>query len=107
MNLFTVFQRAAQNLSLTPSERALLKLIKGILAAGAVAALGVLMPLIASGHVVWSPSITQAVIGAAASAMFLAVDKLFTAKADAPIPQHQQAAPTAPVAAPDPSASAI
>ena len=101
MNLLTVFQRAALNLNLTPGERAFLKVAKGVLVVGLVAALGVLAPLISGGNFHGlSPQVVQAMVGAAASAMYFAVEKLFTAKADTPIaPQHQQSSPTAAAAA--------
>lgn len=105
MNLLTIFQRAALNLNLTPGERAILKLLKGVLAAGVVAGLGVLAPLVTSGQFTFSPKVEQAVIGAVATAMFFALEKLFTAKADAPIaPQHQQSAPAPSSAVSDGSA---
>ena len=82
-NPFTLLARAAAGLSLTPGERALLKLGKGILFTVVVAALGVAMPLISSGHFAINTATVQAIIGAGAVAGLSALEKLFSAKGDA------------------------
>ena len=82
-NPFTLLARAAAGLSLTPGERAMLKLGKGILFTAVVAALGVAMPLISSGHFTLNTATVQAIIGAGAVAGLSALEKLFSAKGDA------------------------
>ena len=83
-NPLTIFARAAAGFSLTPGERALLKLLKGIGFTIIVAALGAAMPLISSGHFSGFNSATiQAIIGAGAVAGLSALEKLFSAKGDA------------------------
>ena len=82
-NPFTLLARAAAGLSLTPGERAMLKLGKGILFTAVVAALGVAMPLISSGHFALNTATIQAIIGAGAVAGLSALEKLFSAKGDA------------------------
>lgn len=81
--LFTLFARAWAGVSLTPGERALLKLAKGIGFTIVVAALGVAMPLISSGHFAFNSATIQAIIGAGAAAGLSALEKLFSAKGDA------------------------
>ena len=85
-NPFTLLARAAAGLALTPGERALLKLAKGILFTIVVAMLGVAMPLISSGHLTLNSATIQAIIGAGAVAGLSALEKLFSAKGDAAPP---------------------
>lgn len=82
-NPFSLFARAAAGLNLTPGERAFLKLAKGVLWVAVVAALGVAMPLISSGHFTLNAATAQAIVGAGAVAGLSALEKLFSAKGDA------------------------
>lgn len=134
MNLLTLFSRARQNLSLTPSERALLKLIQGAIITGLVAVATQVQALAQSGHLDFNTNTLLILAGAGVSAIATAAHKLSSASGDpllsavvgafesealkllpglAALPLHQQAAPTAPVApvaapapAADPTASA-
>lgn len=78
----TLFARAANNLPLTPEERALLKLAQGAIITGVIAVLGVLTPLIASGKLEFTQPTLIAVCVAFAVAVLNAVAKLFSAKGD-------------------------
>ena len=57
-----------------------------VLFTGVVAALGVAMPLISSGHATLNSATIQAIIGAGAVAALSALEKLFSAKGDASAP---------------------
>jgi len=77
-----LFARAANNLPLTPEERALLKLVQGVIVTGLIAVIGVLTPLVASGKLEFTQQTLIAVAVAFFVAVLNAVAKLFSAKGD-------------------------
>ena len=129
MNLLA---RAHAGLSLTPSERALLKLVEGFLGAAFLSLVLALPTALAyaQGNQIFTVAGLSVMAGAFVRGFMMAWEKYVSAKGDKPLagaidatntaiqqalPLHQQATPTpapAPVAAPasaapDPTASAI
>lgn len=84
LNYASLLRRAAAYATLTPGERALLRLGEGLLCAGAVAALPVLADALAQQSVNWS-DVGRAALAAAATAMLLALNKYLRAHSDPPL----------------------
>lgn len=92
-----IFSRAAGGFALTPQERAFLRLVEGLLGVGAVAAIGVLANLAATGALALNQTTLDAVCGAAFVAIGLAVKKLVSAQGDAPYAPPQAPDRTTPL----------
>ena len=83
-NPFSLFQRAAAGLNLSPMERASLKFIKAAGYAFLIGVMGVITPMVASGHFTGiSASTLQAVLGGGLVAAAIATEKWFSAQGDA------------------------
>jgi hypothetical protein len=82
--MFSVFKRSANGLSLTPGERAYIKLIKGWLFTGVAAGVLVLGQYLAAGVVDWQ-HITYGVIGAVVLTVLNSVEKYATSHGDTPL----------------------
>ena len=80
----SLFSKANAGLSLTPGERAALKLVQGFILAGLVAALPVLAQLLAAQTVNWS-DVARIAGGTFAVAVLMAVAKWFSAQGDTPL----------------------
>jgi len=76
-----IFARARAYASLTPAERALLKLIEGLICAALVAALPIVAEALSRGGVDW-PVIARAALAAASVAVLMALTKYARAQAD-------------------------
>ena len=76
-----IFARARAYASLTPAERALLKLIEGLICAALVAALPIVAEALGRGSVDWS-AIPRAALAAASVAILMALTKYARAQAD-------------------------
>jgi hypothetical protein len=76
-----IFARARAYASLTPAERALLKLIEGLICAALVAALPIVADALSHGGVDW-PAILRAALAAASVAILMALTKYARAQAD-------------------------
>ena len=76
-----IFARARAYASLTPAERALLKLIEGLICAALVAALPIVAEALSRGGVDW-PAIMRAALAAASVAVLMALTKYARAQAD-------------------------
>ncbi|HEX8733185.1 MAG TPA: hypothetical protein VF725_14125, partial [Ktedonobacterales bacterium] len=74
----SLLRRARVYATLTPGERALLRLGEGLLCAGAVAALPIVADALAQQSVNWS-DVGRAALAAAATAMLLALNKYLSA----------------------------
>lgn len=80
--IMNIFQKAWQNANLTPQERALLRLVEGWLWAGLLAALGVAVTLITSGHLSVNQQTLTLILGAGFAAIMSAVKKYVSAHGD-------------------------
>lgn len=76
-----IFARARAYASLTPAERALLKLVEGLICAALVAALPIVAEALGRGGVDW-PAIVRAALAAASVAILMALTKYARAQAD-------------------------
>lgn len=76
-----IYSRARQRQSLTPGERAFLKLLQGLLCAALVAALPTIAAAFGSANVSWSDVIRTA-LAAGAVAVLLTFAKYLTAQGD-------------------------
>lgn len=76
-----IFARARAYANLTPAERALLKLVEGLICAALVAALPVVAQALGHGGVDW-PTIMRAALAAASVAVLMALTKYARAQAD-------------------------
>lgn len=83
MGIANLWRRAQANARLTPAERALLRLVEGLLCAGMVAALPVVADALSQQTVNWS-DVGRAALAAAATAMLLALNKYLSAHGDPP-----------------------
>ncbi len=90
MKTSSLWSRARAYATLTPAERALLRLVEGLLCAGVVAALPVIAEALSQQPVNWS-GLGRAALAAAATAMLLALSKYLRAYGDPPV-----GAPSAP-----------
>lgn len=81
INLFALFQAAAAYLPLTPAQRALLKLVEGLLCTALVAALPIVAPILSGQSVNWADA-GRAALAAAGTAILMAVLKYVKAHAD-------------------------
>jgi hypothetical protein len=79
-----LWRRASAYATLTPGERALLRLAEGLLCAGLVAALPVIADALSHQPVNWG-DLGRAALAAAATAMLLALNKYLRAHGDPPI----------------------
>ena len=79
--MHSLFARARANMTLTPGERALLKLIEGLLCAGVVAALPALAGALGHNGVHWS-DVARTALAAGAVAVLLALAKYAKAHGD-------------------------
>jgi len=80
-----LMQRARAYAALTPGERALLRLIEGLLATALVAALPILADALARQSVNWG-DVGRAALAAGATAALLALSKYLKAQGDPPLP---------------------
>ncbi len=83
--LLTLTQRARARLALTPAERALLRLMEGLLCAGLVAAAPIVAQALGQQSVNWG-DVARAALAAAATAILLALTKYARAQGDPPLP---------------------
>lgn len=122
MNLLTIFSRARQNLSLTPAERSLLKLLEGLVITAVVAICTQVSALATTGGLDFNHQTLLLLAGSGVAAVLTALHKLSSASGDPllaavvgaveseaarllpSLPLHQQSTPVAPVAAPVPAA---
>lgn len=79
--MFSLFRRARAYSSLTPAERALLKLLEGLACVALVAALPIVASALSHGAVNW-PDVARAALAAAAVAVLLALAKYAKAHGD-------------------------
>ena len=79
--------RARNNVSLTPAERALLKLVEGLVCTALVAALPIVADALGHGAVNWADA-GRAALAAGATAALLALIKYFKAYGDPPLPSQ-------------------
>jgi hypothetical protein len=84
MRTQSLWGRARAYATLTPGERALLRLAEGLLCAGVVAALPVIAEALSQQPVHWS-DLGRAALAAAATAMLLALSKYLRAYGDPPV----------------------
>jgi hypothetical protein len=77
-------RRAAARASLTPAERALLRLVEGLLCAGLVAAAPVVAQALGQDGVSWG-DVGRAALAAGATAILLALVKYARAQGDPPL----------------------
>lgn len=80
----SVWRRALAYASLTPAERALLRLGEGLLCAGLVAALPVIAEALGQQSVNWS-DVGRVALAAGATAILLALNKYLHAHSDPPL----------------------
>jgi hypothetical protein len=79
-----LIQRARAGMALTPAERALLRLMEGLLCAGLVAAAPIIAQALSQQSVNWG-DVARAALAAAATAALLALTKYARAHADPPL----------------------
>jgi hypothetical protein len=79
-----LFARAAQRQTLTPAERALLRLVEGLACTTLVAALPILAQALAAGALNWG-DVARTALAAAAVAVLLALVKYAKAFGDPPL----------------------
>jgi len=79
--------RARNNVALTPAERALLKLIEGLVCTALVAALPIVADALGHGAVNWA-DVERAALAAGATAALLAFIKYCKAYGDPPLPSQ-------------------
>lgn len=79
-----LWRRARAYATLTPGERALLRLAEGLLCAGLVAALPMIADALGRQPINWS-DLGRAALAAAATAMLLALNKYVRAHGDPPL----------------------
>lgn len=84
MKTKSLWRRALAYTTLTPGERALLRLGEGLFCAGVVAALPIVADALGQQTVNWS-DVWRAALAAAVTAMLLAVNKYVRAHGDPPI----------------------
>lgn len=89
-----LLRRARAHATLTPGERALLRLGEGLLCAGLVAALPVVAEALARQSVDWS-AVGRAALAAAATAILLALNKYLNAHSDPPLTEGAASSATA------------
>lgn len=87
----SLWRRASAYATLTPSERALLRLVEGLLCAGLVAAAPLIADALSQQAVNWG-AVGRAALAAAATAMLLALNKYLRAHGDPPITTGTDAA---------------
>ena len=80
-----LFARARAYTNLTPAERALLKLVEGLICAALVAALPIVAQALGRGGVDWS-AIARAALAAASVAVLMALTKYARAQSDPTLP---------------------
>ena len=80
-----IFTKARTYAPLAPAERALLKLIEGLVCAALVAALPILADALGRGGVNWD-DVRRAALAAGATAALLALLKYCKAHGDSPLP---------------------
>ena len=78
-----LFQRARARVALTPGERALLRLLEGLLCAALVAAAPIIAQALGQQSVNWS-DVGRAALAAGATAILLALTKYARAQGDPP-----------------------
>ena len=104
-----MFQRSAAGLSLTPGQRALLRLVEGLVVSAVIAGLQAVMPLLNAAQldpsaVPWA-SVAHTFVATVMTALGLSVVKFFKAQGDGPMTTPPPPpAPPAPPAAPAVSA---
>ncbi|HET9111495.1 MAG TPA: hypothetical protein VFN78_11770 [Ktedonobacterales bacterium] len=96
----SLWSRARAYATLTPGERALLRLVEGLLCAGVVAALPVIAEALGQLPVNWS-ALGRAALAAAATAILLALSKYLRAQGDPPIATPNALADASPEQRPD------
>jgi hypothetical protein len=79
-----LFARAAQRQTLTPAERALLRLVEGLAATALVAALPIVAQALSDGAMDWG-NVARTALAAAAVAVLLALVKYAKAFGDPPL----------------------
>lgn len=79
-----LFVRAAQRQTLTPAERALLRLVEGLAATALVAALPIMAQALSQGALNWG-DVARTALAAAAVAVLLALVKYARAFGDPPL----------------------
>jgi len=84
MKTQSLWSRARAYATLTPGERALLRLAEGLLCAGLVAALPIIADALSQQPVNWS-DLARAALAAGATAMLLALNKYLRAHGDPPL----------------------
>ena len=80
----SLWSRSRAYAALTPGERALLRLLEGLLCAGVVAALPIIAEALSQQPVNWS-ALGRAALAAVATAMLLALNKYLRAHGDPPL----------------------
>lgn len=80
-----IFIQARNHMQLTPSERALLRLIEGLACAALIAALPIVADGLSGGNVNWG-DIGRTALAAGATAALLALIKYCKAYGDPPLP---------------------
>lgn len=85
MKAMNLWRRALSHASLTPGERALLRLAEGLICAGLVAALPIVAEALGQQSVNWS-DVGRAALAAAATAALLALNKYVRAHGDPALP---------------------
>lgn len=83
--MFGLFSFSWDGKNLTPGQRALIKLVKGLIVTAIIAAAPIIAPALSgSTPVVWA-DVLRTAGAAAAVAVLLAIDKYATAQGDAPL----------------------
>lgn len=85
MRTSNLWRRALAHATLTPGERALLRLAEGLFCAGLVAALPIIAEALGQQSVNWS-DVGRAALAAAATAALLALNKYVRAHSDPALP---------------------
>jgi len=97
--MVNLYARAAQRQALTPAERALLRLLEGLLCTTLVAALPVVAQALSRGAVNWD-DVGRAALAAAAVAVLLALTNYARAQGDPPLNDSGSGEPSAEPLAP-------
>ncbi len=84
MRIGSLWRRAQAYTALTPGERALLRLVEGLVCAGIVAALPIIADALGRQAVNWS-DVGRAALAAALTAILLALNKYLRAQNDPPL----------------------
>lgn len=90
----SIWRRARAYATLTPGERALLRLVEGLFCAGLVAALPILADALSQQSVNWS-AVGRTALAAATTAILLALNKYLSARSDPPAPSDAAPRPSA------------